>query len=351
MRALDRLEHIGIAIATRFAERALHEGRLVRGTRYPYFETPMVSASAHLAGALWTLGIDSELIPSLLTFVRDQQRTDGGWGDEQQPSDLPTTLAAADLLTHLDPSFTLEPGPAVSPREPGRAAARSAVRFIARQQEAAGWWRALDPETPWLTVESCRWLRAIEQPFPMRFRWPRPPRWLRDRKTSVPLFAFFEDLSNAAAEIGGLGDAASEVAFLDLIGFGDWNKVNGQERGDQLLKVLADELGTISNSLVVRDGGDEFLVVGKPGLAGVLQGATEAFMVRWWKRCNDEFSDCDHVYARAVVTHGKMRDALAIRERLGKAVGEIKGLAPEVPWGVMAVLDGSERRVVHGLAK
>ena len=125
-RALERLDPLAIATATRYATRARREGGIVRGVRFPFFEAPLRSASAHLAGALWTLGIYPTLLPDLVGFAGDEQHPDGGWGDPDQPSDVLTTLAIADLRS--------PPGPELRPRA-GRAVLRPAPgagRLVAR---------------------------------------------------------------------------------------------------------------------------------------------------------------------------------------------------------------------------
>ena len=308
-RALERLDPLAIATATRYATRARREGGIVRGVRFPFFEAPLRSASAHLAGALWTLGIYPTLLPDLVGFAGGEQHPDGGWGDPDQPSDVLTTLAIADLRSHLDPNFDPEP----------------VVRFFAQHQEPAGWWRALDPETPWLTAEVCRWLRAIDTPFAARFRWPRLAKWQRDRKTQLPLFAFYQDLARVAAELDDLGQAHVEVAFIDLVGFGDWNKTYGQESGDQVLAVLADALRAIPDSLVVRDGGDEFLVIGAPTGRDVLAGRMAAFVRAWPDRFRAAFgADIAVVPPRMAILDGRMDGALQIREQAGIEVGRMK---------------------------
>jgi diguanylate cyclase (GGDEF)-like protein len=345
---LDLLDPLPVATATRFASRARIDGNRVLGARNPFFERQLDSATAHLAGALWTLGLDPELLPSLIGQLRARQRPDGGWGDADQPSDVLTTLVAADVLMRLDPQFTLEPGaPEPHASDEVVASASRMVAFLGRHQEAAGWWRALDPETPWLTAEVCRLLRAIERPFPERFRWPHLAAWQRDRKTGVPLFAFYQGLAKAAADLGALGEAPVEVAFLDIIDFGTWNKDNGQPRGDELINVLAEALRAIPDCLVVRDGGDEFLVVGQPGRSGALQGRLEAFRSTWFARCRAALPDVPPVELRIVLGGGTMAEALSIREELGQEVGRIRHERPTAEGrGVLAVMRGSPVPVV-----
>jgi diguanylate cyclase (GGDEF)-like protein len=345
---LDLLDTLPIATAARFASRARIDGNRVLGTRNPFYEQPLDSATAHLAGALWTLGLHPELLPSLVGHLRGRQNPDGGWGDADQPSDVLTTLVVADVLMRLDPRFTLDLG-APERRASGEygASASQMVAFLGHQQEAAGWWRALDPETPWLTAEVCRLLRAIERPFPERFRWPHLAAWQRDRKTGVPLFAFYEDLAKAAAGLGALGAAPVEVAFLDIIDFGKWNKDHGQAQGDKLIETLARSLRKIPDCLVVRDGGDEFLIVGRPGRSGALQGLLEDFLANWFADC--EKARLQPAEVRIVLGGGSLGEALEIRERLGREVGRIRHDRPDAPGrGVLVVMPGSPVAVADG---
>jgi GGDEF domain-containing protein len=77
-----------------------------------------------------------------------------------------------------------------------------------------------------------------------------------------------------------LGREEVDVAFLDLVDFGAWNNALGMERGDALLAALAAELRTIPGALAIRDGGDEFLVVGRPTAHGLVE-QLETFRRAW----------------------------------------------------------------------
>ena len=93
------------AIAARYASRAASDGGVVRGRHFPFHEMPLPSASAHLGAAIAALGVRTELIGPLVSYLLEARRPDGGWGDPEAPTDLLTTLAAADLLAGLEPSF------------------------------------------------------------------------------------------------------------------------------------------------------------------------------------------------------------------------------------------------------
>src|SRR5262249_20099360 len=150
-RALRLLHPLAVAIATCYAASTRHA---VLGLRYPFHDKPLVSASAQLAAGLLALGSDLELVVRLVGFVSRAERP-GGWGGGAE-SDLMATWTAADLLARVDPAFDPEP---------------AARRFAALQGDD-GFWRALGPDAPWLTLEIARWLIAARRPFAERFRWP-----------------------------------------------------------------------------------------------------------------------------------------------------------------------------------
>jgi diguanylate cyclase (GGDEF)-like protein len=66
------------------------------------------------------------------------------------------------------------------------------------------------------------------------------------------------------AAVSELAASRVDVAFLDLAGFRAFNNAHGQDAGDAVLAELAAALREIPSAAVVRDGGDEFLVVGAP---------------------------------------------------------------------------------------
>jgi hypothetical protein len=144
----------------------------VLGTRFPFHERPLVSASAQLALASLTLGCHFDVAARVLAFVAEQRRPDGGWGDADDPSDLLTTLVALDLISHFDPAFDPDP----------------TVEYLKGRQGADGFWRAFGPEAPWLTAMVVDQLHDIEQPFAKRFRFPRVQPGPQDPPTIVCLF-------------------------------------------------------------------------------------------------------------------------------------------------------------------
>ena len=163
---LNDLWFLATAIAYRYATMARRVAGPVIGTG-PFEGEQLVSASAALGTVLWQLRIYPSLVPELVDHVADRIRADGGWGDPGQPTDILTTLVAADLLIGLDPDF-----------EP-----RRTVAWFAHAQEPEGWWRALDPEVPWLTAAVVDWLERAARPFVERFRWPGALKLDLDRRT------------------------------------------------------------------------------------------------------------------------------------------------------------------------
>ena len=88
----------------------------------------------------------------------------------------------------------------------------------------------------------------MEEPFTSRFRWPQIAALQRDRRTQLPFLGYVTDLERLYSEIGSLGDATVEMAFLDLAGFGAWNNRFGMAAGDEVLRFLADELKQIPDT-------------------------------------------------------------------------------------------------------
>ena len=264
--AIVRLRDLIFALATRYGGLASRAGGAVMGTRFPFFETRLVSASAHLALGLWRCGVYPSVVPSLVDFVARSRHGSGAWADGEQQPDVLTTLAAADLLARLDPTF--DPTP-------------TAAWFVERQ-EPAGWWRALNPEVPWLTQAITGWLERIARPFSERFAWPSAPIWARDRLTGLTTMAILDELETVLAGVPGLAALPIEAAFLDLAGFGDFNSRQGQVAGDEVLATLGASLSDLDGVLPVRIGGDEFLLFGKPGaVSGSLAASLEPWRDQW----------------------------------------------------------------------
>jgi len=314
-KARRMLEPLCIAIATRYATTANWTAGLVCGIRYPFDGTPLVSASAHLAHGLWALGYNPRALPGLLRFVSEARTPDGGWGDDGQPADVLTTLAAADLLARVDPDF--DPAPTVD--------------FLARLQEPPGWWRALDPEVPWLTGLVVDWLEDAARPFHDRFRWPGFERASGDRRTQLPWWASFGDtLVRTFERVPGLAGAQADMAFLDLAGFGAFNTANGQSTGDEVLRVLARALARIPDCQALRDGGDEFILLGTPTHAG-LEDRLEAFRRAWPAILGQAFPDAPPVPLRVALTTATGATLEQARTRLGREIGAVKATHPAPP--------------------
>jgi GGDEF domain-containing protein len=204
-------------------------------------------------------------------------------------------------------------------------------RFFAERQEPDGWWRALDPEVPWLTAAILDWMRRSTLPFAARFRWPQVSLWQRDYITGLPTMAFFAGLAGAVGHAGGaLAASTVEVAFCDLAGFRAFNTKHGQAAGDQALRVFASALeGT--GQLVVRIGGDELLVIGRPTADGVLGPALEAFLDRWPSELAAGLPTATGVRPRIMLDRGSAGSLRDLHGRLGVAIGELKAVTPDVP--------------------
>lgn len=306
--ALRALHPYALAIGDAYATSARRAGA-VCGSRYPFHAEPLVSASAQLASGLVALGIHPKLVGSLSGWIATRRHPDGGWGDADGPSDILTTLVAADLLGAIDPSF--DPAPTAG--------------FLARAQGEDGWWRAYGPEATWLSVEVFDWLRRAGEPFARRFRWPNVALANRDRRTGLPFYAYYGDLERLFADQPGLAEASVEVAFFDLAGFGEFNTHNprGMAGGDAALRAFARALAEIPDAIAIRDGGDEFLVVGAPTATG-LPARIAAFRDTWPARFAEAFPGAGQVAPRVLTVAVPGRRLVAARDRLGIAIGKLK---------------------------
>ena len=326
--ALELLHPLALALATRYGTLATQMAGIVYATRPPFQREPLVSATAALGKALWKLDYRPTLLPGIVAFVRQSQNPDGGFGDPGQPSDVLTTLVAADLLSRLDPGW-----------DPRRTA-----EWLCRMQEPGGWWRALDPEVPWLTGSIADWLRSSEAAFPDRFEWPDYQKLDRDRKTGVPAYAAFDRLVRVFKELGELGAMGSQrvqVAFLDLAHFREFNGRFGQRRGDEVLRAFAQALAGVPGVLVIRDGGDEFLVVGAP-TDDRLADRLRAFMSAWPTTLRAEFgADTPPVAPRIIVSTNALGSELEQkRELLGRLIAPVKAAHRDLgPEGILVTED------------
>lgn len=320
-RALALLHPFALAIAEAYADTTIGSGPPVLGTRYPFHGMPMVSASAQLASGLVALGIHPKLTGALASWIREAQHPDGGFGDADGPSDLLTTLVAADLLGGLDPGW-----------DPS-----SATAFIVEHQQADGWWRAFGPETLWLTGEVSGWLAAAERPFPAQFHWPEVALANRNRRTGLPSYDYYADIARLFQEVPGLADAEVEVAFLDMAHFGQVNNRLGMAVGDACLREFAQALARIPDAMAIRDGGDEFLVVGAPVAAGSsdrgasLADRLDTFRHAWPATFRASFGDQPVPAARILVARTHGRSLVEVRDELGRRIAVLKEQFPDPP--------------------
>lgn len=105
---------------------ASSSGVAVRGTRFPFHDKLLVSATAQLGAGLLRLGMEIPLLARLAGTVRSALGPTGAWGDAQGTDDIMTTLACAELLAGLDPGF--DPHPTARGLEGG--ATGNAVRLV-----------------------------------------------------------------------------------------------------------------------------------------------------------------------------------------------------------------------------
>lgn len=311
-RLLERLYPLAVALASTFAAAAREAGGVVKGLEFPYYEKPLASASAHLAAGLLALGLETALVASLLERLAGARRVGGGWADGDDPAELMTTFVVADLLSSVDPGFN-----------PGEA-----VAFIGERQEPDGGWRVLGPEMPWLTDEIVRWLERMSLPFDRRFRWPRLSEATVDSKTRLPGYGYFRACTELCAGLPGLAASAMELAFLDMAGFKKFNDRFGQDAGDECIVLLAQTLDAIPGARAVRDGGDEFLILGAPTDVR-LEERLHAFREGWPAVFRARFGDDAPVVApRICLATGRGGALSDLRETLGRAITALKREAP-----------------------
>ncbi len=329
-RTMNDFYHLAFGLAKRFGATTDWTEGVVYGSGFPFEGQPLTSATAHLAQAIWRLHVDTGRLPKMIKHLEVQQdRRDGGYHDPGQASDVLTTLAVADLLLRIDPTYVDDQMTGVE-------------RFFLASQEATGWWRALDPETPWLTAEIVRLLETSRLPFAKRFAWPYVPPWSVDRKTKVPTFDYFDDIASIFGSIPGLARSRIQVAFLDLAGFGEWNKAYGAAVGDRVLEVLTRALRdprVLPDSRVVRDGGDEFLILGAPTNA-TLKHDLVTFLERWPAYFREAMRiDAPHPAPRIALAEAARGEELrAVRDCLGLHINPMKA-KPAWPDGLLWGLD------------
>jgi len=311
-RMLEEFHALMVVVAMRYGVLARRTAGLVYVSRFPVLGEAPVSANAQLARGLWSLGVYPSLIGRILRTTARRRRDDGSWPDEAGAPDLGTTLVAADLLLSLDPTF--DPSPT--------------IRWLADARESAGWWRPEGDPQPWATSLVIDWLERACRPFIERFAWPAVPRTERDRKTHLARYEYLDDLGHALQAVPALGELPMDVAFCDLAHFGAFNRLRGQHAGDEVLAAFSATLqASLPRMQVVRDGGDEFIVIGPPNSVG-LHDELEAFCRRWPAAFAQRFGPDDTVVApRFAVTQATGATLMLARERLGVRIGELKTVA------------------------
>jgi GGDEF domain-containing protein len=314
-RALTRVRGLMTAISARYAARAGRSGGLVAGRTFPFFEVPMPSATAHLASAAARVGDGIEVVAPAVEWLQGQRRPDGGWGDPGQASDILTTLAVAELMGYLDPGF-----------DPAGALDILGDLVVARGGRAT----LVGPEWPWVAAELLAFAAWSHRPFRERFRWPHVPPWMIDGRVRVPRYEAYLADARLFESVPGLAGAPVEIAFLDMADFGAWNTRPGQAAGDDLLAHLTSLLRAIPESRTIRDGGDEFLVIGSPQSTGLDERLRAAF-ARWVEASKAVTPDLPVVPLRAVVTTTRADDLREARVSLGQWIGIVKDDAASPP--------------------
>lgn len=325
-RALRRFGPLALAIATTYA--FLADRGAVFGWRHPFYEKPLVSATAQLAAGLVRLGVELARVGGLVRHVRAAQEAHGGWGDphglddKYGPQELLTTVVCADLLARVDPTFEPE----------------VALRWVASQQSPSGFFIAHGPELVWLTGEIIDLARDAKRPFAERFSFPHVAALNVDRKTGLPFYAYFDDLARLYEELPGVAQAPTELAFIDLAGFRAFNTKHGQDMGDLVLAAFASTLAHVSGARAIRDGGDEFLVVGAPLREGLAKDL-DALRWAWPAEFRRRFARAEVVVPRILVAASRCGAIRACREVLGRRVGDLKARAKSPPpEGVLEVV-------------
>ena len=313
----ERMRPIALAIAVSYVENAAAHQGAIQGSRFPFRGQPLASASAHLAHGLLQLGLDFSCVSGLVEFLLKNVR-DGGWGDGQDPPDVLTTLAAAELLAQIAPDFPLQP----------------VVQFFLDRQQPEGWWSALGPERPWLTWRVLGLLHRCQQSFAQRFRWPPCEPSELDPKTGLPRFSYFVSLAELLGRLPGLASSELELGFLDLAKFKKFNDTYGQDEGDRVLRVLAQHLQTDKQIRTVRDGGDEYLILGAPTAQG-LSDRLETLRQAWPAEFRRHFGAEPTVVApRILVARVPGSRLMQAREKLGQGITGLKGELPG-PEGIL----------------
>jgi GGDEF domain-containing protein len=307
-RSLDEYGFLAVAIATRYGSLARRAAGLVRTDRFPADGAALVTGTAMLGSSLWSLGLYPTVMAGMLRTVRTRRRADGSWSDRRDDEDVLGTLAAASLLLGLDPTF-----------DP-----TATIEWFARRQQE-GSWRQADREAPWLTAAVIDWLERAQRPFVERFAWPAVPKPHRDRRTGIARYEYLADLARAFETLNELGHLELDMAFVDLAHFGEFNSGQGQRAGDLALAFFVAELRrALPFARVIRDGGDEFIILGPPDGHG-LEDEIRAFCAAWPSAFRRRFGpEVPLVLPRFVIARTPAQALLDSRQRLGIRIGELK---------------------------
>jgi GGDEF domain-containing protein len=329
-RSLEAFHALAIAVAMRYAILVRRLDGLVYENRIGGDGRPILRATAQLGVGLWSLGVYPTLVDRILTVVGRAREADGAWPGPDGTPDPVTTLVAADLLLGLDPDFEAEP----------------TMAWFAGARDPDGWWRRDGREAPWLTAAIRDWLDRATRRFVDRFAWPSAPKPARDRKTGLPRYEYLADLARALELVPSLADRRLDVAFCDLAHFGTFNSTYGQATGDEALAVFATALQEeLPGCRVVRDGGDEFVIIGPPTWAG-LRDELERFSRLWPTRFRARFGDGPRMVSpRICGMSTRSASLLAARETLGVRIGALKQQVTVVPDG--GVVDWSADEALY----
>ena len=121
------------------------------------------------------------------------------------------------------------------------------------------------PEWPWVAAELLAFGTWSRRPFRERFRWPHVPPWMTTGASGCPRY---EAYLRRRAPVRGACPASPARPWRSR----SWTwptsapgtRDHGQAAGDELLALLTSLLRAIPESRTIRDGGDEFLVIGSP---------------------------------------------------------------------------------------
>jgi hypothetical protein len=102
--------------------------------------------------------------------------------------------------------------------------------------------------------------------------------------------------------------------------------------GDEVLRAFAADLQKIPGAVAVRDGGDEFIVMGAPTETGLEEKLDEFRMRSWPQAFRGRFgSEVADVAPRILVTTTHAAEIVAARDQLGREIGPWKKLVDPVP--------------------